>query len=79
MARPLPRDIEEQTGLAARRGEVRSVGLFCFIVGIAFGFGISAAISADVRAGYSGYAFTGLMVLIAIYVVLASRKPKKND
>jgi len=43
MARPLPKDLEDRIASTARRAEIRSVGVMCFIIGSAFGFGLGAS------------------------------------
>lgn len=43
MARPLPKDLEARIAGAAKRAEVRSVGVFGFMLGTAFGFGLGAS------------------------------------
>ncbi|WP_262695602.1 hypothetical protein [Kordiimonas aquimaris] len=43
MARPLPKDVEQQIAGMARRSEARSVGVMGFMLGIACGVGIGAS------------------------------------
>ena len=40
MARPLPKDLEQEIAGTAKRSEIRSVAIFAFIFGVIIGFGL---------------------------------------
>ncbi len=44
MARPLPKDLEDQIAKVAKKAEIRSVAFFAFVTGIAFGFGLGGLV-----------------------------------
>ena len=74
MARPLPKDLEDQIAGAARKSEARSYGVFGFVLGVAVGVGLGVAI-----AGSGGEAASTVGFVIAAGVLgtvwfLASRK-----
>ena len=75
MARPLPKDVEEQIAATASRAEIRSVGLACLILGTAFGFGLGAAFFSS--AGSTFYFIIGAGVVgLAWYLAARARKKK---
>lgn len=75
MARPLPKDLEERIGNAAKKSEVRSVGVFSFGAGVAVGFGLGAGLFGAV--GGSLFFMIGAGVVGYMWF-LASRRRKEN-
>ncbi len=73
MARPLPKDIEQQIAGTAKKRELISVGFMGFIIGTAFGAGLMMALSAMGSGLNSLWLFAGLGCCIAVYVMLARR------
>lgn len=45
MARPLPKDLEQEIAGTAKRSEIRSVAIFALILGVIIGFGLGATYS----------------------------------
>jgi len=54
MARPLPKDLEDQIAGTARRSEIRSVGVAGFVLGGAVGFGLGASFFAAAMPEWGG-------------------------
>lgn len=75
MARPLPKDVENQIAGAAKRSEIRSVAIACLILGTAFGFGLGAAFFKST--GGSFYFIIGAAV-VGLAWFLAARARKKK-
>ena len=75
MARPLPKDLENIAG-AAKKAEVRSVGIAGFMLGTAFGFGLGAAFFSS--AGSTFYFVIGAAV-VGVAWWLATRAAKKKQ
>lgn len=73
MARPLPKDLQDEIADTAKKSEVRSVGAFGFGLGAAFGFGLGAAVFSDASAGNGNYFLIGAGVLCLLWF-LSSRK-----
>ncbi|WP_417451857.1 hypothetical protein [Kordiimonas sp.] len=75
MARPLPKDIERDIADTAKRAEIRSVGLACLILGVAFGFGFGAAVFSPV--GNTYYFIIGAGVVgVAWFLAVRARSNK---
>ena len=72
MARPLPEDLEKQIADTAKRSEVRSVGIWGFILGLAFGFGLGAAFFSET--GSSFFFALGAAVIAAIWWLVAKKR-----
>jgi len=77
MARPLPKDLEERIGNAAKKSEIRSVGGTGFILGTIFGFGMGAAIFGAV--GGTLFFMLGGGVVAALWYLAARRRKKKTE
>ncbi|WP_308909510.1 hypothetical protein [Pseudokordiimonas caeni] len=77
MASPLPKDVEQSIAGNALRAEVRSVAFMAFVLGIAVGFGIGAAVFADSGARY--YFVAGALVIGLLWFLAArARRGKPN-
>ncbi|NVJ71072.1 MAG: hypothetical protein HWE08_11995 [Alphaproteobacteria bacterium] len=76
MARPLPKDVEEQIAGTARRAEVRSVAIWGFILGGIFGFAIGATMFS--AGGGSIYFMLGAGVIAALWYLAAGRRKDKK-
>jgi hypothetical protein len=76
MARPLPKDLEERIGNAAKKSEVRSVGLFGFGAGVAVGFGLGAAIFGVVSS--SLFFMIGAAVVGYLWYLASKRRSNKD-
>jgi len=77
MARPLPKDLEERIGNAAKKSEVRSVGVFGFGFGVAVGFGLGAAVFGVVSSSLF-FMLGAAAVAFLWYLASKRRKTKKN-
>ena len=73
MARPLPKDLEQEIAGAAKRAEVRSVAIFALIVGVIMGFGLGASYSEAVDG--SLVFIIGAAIVAALWF-LAARRPR---
>jgi len=71
MARPLPKDLQEEIKGTAQKAEIRSVGAVAFGLGVAFGFGLSAAIFSDTIKG--AYFPVGAGI-VALFWFLSTRR-----
>ncbi len=75
MARPLPKDLEARIAGAAKRAEVRSVGVFGFMLGTAFGFGLGASFFSVI--GGSVFFIIGAGGVAALWFLASKRSKKK--
>ncbi len=74
MARPLPKDLQDNIAGTAKKSEVRSVGAFGFALGIAFGFGLGAAVFSDASEGKGNYFLIGAGVFCLLWFFSSRRK-----
>jgi hypothetical protein len=77
MARPLPKDLEDRIKGAAKKAEVRSVGVFGFGLGVAVGFGIAATIFGAV--GGSLFFMLGAGGVAFLWYLASKRRKTKKD
>jgi len=77
MARPLPKDLEERIGNAAKKSEVRSVGVFGFGLGLAVGFGLGAAVFGVVSS--SLFFMIGAAVVGYLWYLASKRRKSKTN
>lgn len=77
MARPLPKDLEERIGNAAKKSEVRSVGIFGFGAGVAVGFGLGAAVFGAV--GGSLFFLIGAGIVGYMWFLASKRRKVKDN
>ncbi len=75
MARPLPKDLEQEIAGAAKRAEVRSVAVFALIVGVIIGFGLGSTYSDAVDGSY--VFIIGVAVVAALWFLAARRSRVK--
>ena len=79
MARPLPKDLEDRIASVARRSEVRSVGVACFILGGAFGFGLGASFFSAATPDWGGPLLFAIGAgIIAALWFFAGRRHRDN-
>ena len=77
MARPLPKDLQNEIAGTAKKSEVRSVGAFGFALGAAFGFGLGAAVFSDTNEGNGSYFLIGAGVLCLLWFLTSRRRIEK--
>ncbi|MBL4838220.1 MAG: hypothetical protein JKY34_11655 [Kordiimonadaceae bacterium] len=77
MARPLPKDLEEQIAGVAKKAEVRSVATFSFGLGGAFGFGLGAAVFGAI--GGSLFFLMGAGVVAVLWFLASRRRRDKQN
>ena len=77
MARPLPKDLQDNIAGTAKKSEVRSVGIFGFGLGAAFGFGLGAAVFRDASDGNGSYFLVGAGVLCLLWFLTSRRRVEK--
>lgn len=75
MARPLPKDVEQDIAGLARRSEIRSVAVMAFILGVAVGVGIGASFISAERGSF--YFLIGAGVIAALWLLAAQRRKQQ--
>ncbi|NVJ97359.1 MAG: hypothetical protein HWE25_04350 [Alphaproteobacteria bacterium] len=71
MARPLPKDVEAKIAGTAKRSEIRSVGVWGFILGSIFGFALGGA--AFGTTGGNLFFLAGAAVVASLWYLSARR------
>lgn len=75
MARPLPKDLEQEIAGTARRSEIRSVAVMGFIGGTAFGVGLGATFTSAINGSLIFIVSAGIVAALWFF---AARRHKEK-
>lgn len=76
MARPLPKDVEAKIAGTAKRAEVRSVGVWGFVLGAIFGFALGGAVFGATDGNL--FFLAGAAVVASLWYLAAKRRKDKE-